>query len=438
MADKMHVKFMTFFGPHFFFHACGIACVAALALSSISTLAAGLAWLFISLAGVFAWLCRDRVHGAAPDDVTLATQRAATWWLLACVAAFVLMAIATAYWGGPWKERHPQWRLLIGAAGLWLLVRYRPPSERLMQWLASAAAVSCLLAYGLVITISSDAAPTNRIPWMAGLSLLSCALLSMSYSLSQAALRLRQFWLASSALMMVTVLLSGVRGSWPLVLVWPGMLWYLHRSSPLLWRSAWRWLLPWMMVLFLAGSFLIPEKDNPVFRWLQVIQETGLHGPSQDVNYNSSSGVRLGLYSAALRHALDHPLWGTGPQPTKQLIHSTLEELRLQELIASIGHMHNDVLHAWVEFGLFGLAGYLAFVMGMVGAIWRLSSHRENSAQLTGLVAILFMHLITAMSNMNFAHNYYPTLLAVSLALVLISAERKQPQVQAQYSKTRH
>ena len=403
-----------------------VAAVAALALSSISTLAAGLAWLFISLAGVCAWLGRDRVHGAAPDEATLATQRAATWWLLACTAAFVLMAIPTAYWGGPWKERHPQWRLLIGAAGLWLLVRYRPPSERLMQWLASAAAISCLLAYGLVITISSDAAPTNRIPWMAGLSLLSCALLSMSYSLSQAPLKLRQFWLTSSALMLVTVLLSGVRGSWPLVLIWPGMLWHLHRSNPLLWRSAWRWLLPLMMVLLVGGSFLIPEKDNPVFRLVQVTQETGLHGPSDDINYNSSSGVRLGLYLAALRHVLDRPLLGTGPQPTKQLIHSTLEDLRLQELIAIIGHMHNDVLHAWVEFGLFGLAGYLAFAVGMVGAIWRLSGHRKNSAQSTGLVAILFMHLITGMSNMNFAHNYYPTLLAVCLALVLISSLSKQ------------
>ncbi len=397
----------------------------ALALSSISTLAAGLAWLFMSMAGLCAWLGRDHSIAAIPDEAALPAQDATTWWLLACAAAFVLMAIPTAYWGGPWKERHPQWRLLIGAVGLWLLVRYQPLSTRQLQWLANAAAIASVLAYGLVIAVSSDAAPTNRIPWMAGLALLCCALLSMNYSLNQAPLKLRQFWLASSALMLVTVLLSGVRGSWPLLLVWPTMLWCLHRASPILWRSAWRWLLPLLAVLSLAGSFLIPDKDNPVLRLTLVFQETATHDTSSDVNYNSSSGVRLGLYSAALRHVFDNPLLGRGPQPTKQLIHATLEELQLQELVSSIGHMHNDILHAWVEFGLFGLAGYLAFAVGMVGAMWRLRGIQESLPALAGLGAMLCMHLMTGMSNMNLAHNYYPTMLAVSLALVLSSAQRQ-------------
>lgn len=402
-----------------------VMAVPALGLSSISTLAAGLAWLFISLAGVSAWLSQS-VAGTPTEISKNSTLQATAWWLMACVAAFVLMAIATAYWGGPWPERHPQWRLLIGAGGLWLLLRYSPPRAGIVHALASAAALSSILAYGLVITVSSDAAPTNRIPWMAGLSLLSCALLSMSYSMQEAALRLRQFWLAASALMVVTVLLSGVRGSWPLVIIWPVMLWCLHKSSPMLWRSVWRWLLPLLAVLLTAGLALIPEKDNPAIRIIQVSQETGLQGPADEIEYNSSSGVRLGLYFKGLQHVFDHPILGTGPAGTKQLIRQTLEELRLQERLSIIGHMHNDPLHAWVEFGLFGLAGYFAFAAGIAVAVRKMWINQPNHSMAVGLAGLLLMHLITGMSNMNFAHNYYPTMLSVSIALILACCQTSE------------
>lgn len=411
---------MIFMKPQFLSTAFLASAVPALGLSSISTLAAGLAWLLIGLAGLSAWL-GHRLAGNTPKNITeRPALPAATWWLFACTAAFVLMVIPTAYWDGPWKERHPQWRLLMGAVGLWLLLQFNPPSKRVMQALASAAALSTILAYGLVITVSSDAAPTNRIPWMAGLSLLSCALLSMSYSMDKAALRLRQFWLAASALMVVTVLLSGVRGSWALGFIWPAMLWCLHKSSPLLWRSAWRWLLPLLIVLLTAGLTVIPEKYNPAVRFLAVTQEAGLQGPADEIDYNSSSGIRLGLYVAGLQHVFEHPIFGSGPAATKQLIRQTLEELRLpEELTSIIGHLHNDPLQAWVEFGVFGLAGYLAFAAGMAASIRKIWINEPNQSLAVGLAGLLLMHLITGLSNMNFAHNYYPTLLSVSVALIL-------------------
>ncbi|MFN7288070.1 MAG: hypothetical protein ACK5SV_02950, partial [Burkholderiales bacterium] len=110
------------------------------------------------------------------------------------------MAIPTAYWASPWGERHPQWRLLLSACGLLFLLKYRSPSHQTVQAITTAAAIALILAYILVVTSSSGNAPTNRIPWMGGLSLLGLAVVSLAYRQVSAPFWLRQFWLAASAL----------------------------------------------------------------------------------------------------------------------------------------------------------------------------------------------------------------------------------------------
>ncbi len=398
----------------------------ALGMSSISTLAAGLAWLLISLAGLSAWLTRKSSKYVQHTTEGTALQ-AANLWLIACIVAFVLMAIPTAYWGGPWPERHPQWRLLIGALGLWLLLRYTPPTLYLVQMLATSAAIASLLTYGLIVTVGSDAAPTNRIPWMAGLSLLSCSLLSMSYELTQTPVKLRQFWLAASALMIVNVLLSGVRGSWPLIVVWPLLLWQLSRAEPSLWLTTRRWLLPLLAILCIAGLGLISEKNNPFLRVVEIVQETGLQNqPTDDIREikTGSSGIRLGLYVLGITHVFDSPVVGVGPAYTKELIRKTLHDLNLDELTESIGHLHNDLLHAWLEFGLFGMSGYLAYAVGLALIGWTIHKKHNKPSTASGSLALLVMHFTTGLSNMNFAHNYYPVWLALSTSLFLLATRR--------------
>ena len=399
-----------------------------LGLSSISTLSAGLAWLLISLAGTAAWLGHQVRCSTQSETPMHPALPAARWWLLACLAAFVLMAIPTAYWGGPWSERHPQWRLMIGAVGVWCLLRYSAPSARMMQALATAAAVASLLSYGLVVTSGSSTAPTNRIPWMAGLTLLSCALLSLSYSLQNAALQLRRFWLAASAVVLVTALISGVRGSWPLLLVWPLMLWRLHGTAPLLWSSAWKWLLPSLAVLLAAGLHFIPEGDNPTARIMAVLQETANTTNAIPVSQDTSSGVRLALYKLGMAHVLDQPWLGHGPVTTKQLIKEQLASVGANSQLATIGHMHNDLLHPWMEFGFFGLVGYLSYAAGLAVAAWHLGRATAYPGLNIGMIGLLAMYLSTGQTNMNFAHNYYPLVLALSTALVMLGCQNNSEQ----------
>lgn len=45
----------------------------------------------------------------------------------------------------------------------------------------------------------------------------------------------------------------------------------------------------------------------------------------------------------------------------------------------------------------------------------------------TGLVAVLLMHMSASMSNVNFAHNYYPTMLSLGVSLLLLTPQLLRP-----------
>ena len=413
--------------PHSHFGVRGLLLLAALALglSSLSTRAAGLAWLLVLVAGIAAWLAREPQSPAAasaPGHLPAPALKAAQWWLLACLAAFVLMAIPTAHWGEPWPERHPQWRLLLGALGIWLLSRHGRFCALSWPALASGGAVALMSAWGLVVFSGADAAPTNRIPWMAGLSLLSCALLVLSYQLKNAPRGLRRWWWLASALTLSTVLLSGVRGSWGLLLVWP-LAW---RGLQRLDQGLWNWT-PRRVVLLLLGLLLltalgdqaIPDKDRLSTRLALIAQEAGIDKASPGLQANSSVGIRLVIYQAGLSQVTSQPSWlGLGQAEHKRFLRATVQAVA-PEMVDVIGHYHNDWLNPWAEFGLFGLMGYLSLLVGMALVAW--DTRREDALALkVGALSVLAMHLSTGMSNANFAHNYYPVLLSLAMGLMLI------------------
>lgn len=396
-----------------------------LSLSSISTLAAGLMWASVALLGLAA--NKQNEYFVADLDHAPTYLSAAKWWGLSCIIALVLMLVPTVYWSGPWSERHPQWRLVIGALGVWLLLRKQRPTNGLIQILACSTAIAMVLAYGLVIFLSSTAAPTNRIPWMAGLSLLSCVLLSLSYGLTESPILLRRAWLGASGLLLVTALLSGVRGSWPVVLIWAISLWMFHRFDKRLWTGWWRSFILLMACSLASGLALTPKEDNPITRFQAVVMETGLEVKSPDVLPNSSSGIRLTIYKTGIQHLFDSPWMGLGPQKTKQLIRDSLSKSGVsQDVVLTIGHLHSDFLHPWLEFGLWGIGGYLAYAVGLLVMVHNLFKQSSGLIPAIGLLAVLCTHLATGMSNMNFAHNYYPVMLSISVSLILIMASIRE------------
>lgn len=178
-----------------------------------------------------------------------------------------------------------------------------------------------------------------------------------------------------------------------------------------------------MLILLMWGLSLTPKDDRLTVRFQAVVAEMGLMSESPVVQTGSSSGIRWTIYKTGVAHLLDRPLTGLGPKKVKQVIREALAESGVaQDVVLTIGHLHNDFLHPWLEFGLWGIGGYLAYAVGLVVMMGKFARAPSGRIPAVGLLAVLCTHLATGMSNMNFAHNYYPVMLSISVGLILMMA----------------
>ncbi len=390
---------------------------ASLAASTLSTKAAGAFWLGLVLVGLWAWARRRALTQADISETGLALPLA-TWWLFFCALAFVLKALPVIYWQALWEERHGEFRLLIGAAGGWLAVRFMPHRPDRRTLIGHGMALACVLALVLVLTRTADTAPTNRIPWAAGVSLLTCTLLCWSHAAWVGA-RQASAWQFASFLGLVAVAFSGVRGSYLLILLWPVMFLGLQRCQARERRQTgpMRWLSLVAAVAIVAGvNAKLPDGFSPVHRIRAALQEARTADP------NTANGARLAMWAAGTESFAQHPLLGIGYAGGKSLLKETAEKRQSAE-IARLGHFHSDYLHPAVEFGLFGLASYLSFAAGLA-VIAVMAWRRRAPVPAIGLAGLLAMHASSGLSNVNFAHNYYPTVLSLCVTLVLLSCVR--------------
>lgn len=410
-------------------HIPSLLALTLLAFSTLSTKAAGAFWLMCILIGAahVLWAQSSQFSASLTNSTTTLPSplhSIAKGWLLVCFFALVCKSIPHYFWSAPWGERHAEFRLLLGALGTyWLLNQQRWPHG----WhtgIGHALALACVFALGLAAIIGSNAAPTNRIPWAAGLSLLSCLLLSWSFMPGHTQ-RQTLAWRYCSLLGLTAVMISGVRGSYLLVVIgpalWLGLIWQTWALNPRIKPNH----LLFQVVLAVGTVALItawaPGAESPVERAQMVVQETGHANPHQPIDPNSSNGARILLWQAGLNAFQHHWPLGVGFEGAKELIQQTGKEHQSETLLM-LGHYHSDYIHTATEFGLLGLISFLAFAAGMAWMAWRLHRSGHGSTAL-GMWALLLMHLSTALSNMNFAHNHYPTLLSISIGLLLMSAQ---------------
>ena len=376
--------------------------------------------------GLLNWTLAHSSSHAKQDliqNLPSAVQRAAGIWAIATLAAFFLKAAPTAYWDGSWEERHAELRLLIGALGVYGLCRGNLPA-RAMTWLVLALGAACVCAVALIGIYGPNSTPTNRIPWATGVSMLVLASLGVAWLCN--GWRRSLLSTASFVGAVGILIFSQVRGAMPIAIFWLVLLLILctiatrdQRNYRVFWvRGLVTIGLASLSIWLLANSNLVPNAS--LVRVAVAKQEIIAFVNGSDSSQNTSVGARLHMWSEAVPPIIDNLRWGVGKNTRLDLIHKWGADLK-SPVIQSLGHVHNDYLQTLLEHGWLGLASFMSYTVGILLAAWSLWRARVRIPAIT-LASIAAMHSAAAMTNMNFAHNYYPTLFSLSVTITLISA----------------
>ena len=324
-----------------------------LAASTVSTKAAGAFWLSLFFIGVYGWIKSTQAEYLAPTNPEQnPLARIAKGWLIFCLLGLALKSIPMVYWSGPWQDRHAELRLLIGSLGSYLLIRHSRLPQGWFKGAGHSLGVACVSALLLAAIWGSSAAPTNRIPWAAGLSVLSCLLLTWSFSLSLSK-TVAGLWGVCSLLGVCAVLISGVRGSYLLLLVWPALWWTLtlHAGKTKLSGQLVKAMLA--LAVALAAISLAPRAESPLSRVKEVVTELGLTSASSGIAPNSSNGARMVLWKAGLSAFKNHWFLGLGSTGGKELIQQAAQESQ-SETVSTLGNrVEQNMLAIQMDIPLF-------------------------------------------------------------------------------------
>ncbi len=345
--------------------------------------------------------------------------------------ALALKTVPMLYWHDPWAERHAEFRLFLGALGLYGLTRLPGLSQKAQQYLAIAGSVYCTAGLGIILLYGQFGTPTNPIPWAAGMGLVSCWLLGISFT--PASRWTRWITLAGSIFGLLAILGSEKRGAYGLLIVLPCMAWFLRRRYtnrlPKPTKADKTWAIYAACAVVLGAASLWGLRDSPVIQRpatviTLAVQELKQSHESLSANYHTSVGARLYLWKQSAQAAIESPWIGYGHDQRKALLKKWANDTRLDEPLV-FGHVHNDYLHTLLDHGLWGLASFLSYAAGLMVLMLKLTRH-QSWASATTLGGILVMHLTAAFSNVNFAHNYYPTMLSLTICITLWSSVRPQ------------
>ncbi|NLV75027.1 MAG: hypothetical protein GXY52_10175 [Chloroflexi bacterium] len=207
--------------------------------------------------------------------------------------------------------------------------------------------------------------------------------------------RKRGMWLAGAGLILMAIILSFSRGA--LLLGLPAaalVLLFMLRGSQ-------RWL-----VAGLGVSLLVA-----VVAMLGSERLAQLFDPARGTTL-----IRVGLWQASWRLALDHPLWGVGPDNFIAYYRDYIAANALVE--PNLSHPHNIALDFWLRGGAAGLAALGVITAGIVGALRRILRGARGTA--LGHLALACLAGLAAMP----AHglidsSFFVTELAYWAAIVL-------------------
>jgi O-antigen ligase len=396
--------------------------------------AVGALWLVLVMAGlVGCWRLRADLTRLDPQWL-----RGVRYWLIAALGAIAWRIPPSLVWGDSLGLRHVEWRMALTAAslpGLVLLAARGGCWSSVVKALPWGLAAFGLASWVLVLqgTLASDRwMATNRIPWsvsvaMGALFLLGFATLEFSTHISNRA-RVGYSPLifgVPSVISLISVGLSGQRGAYPVLLIWPTCLFLIFwRREQIARRKA---VFPIKISLFFGifglavlSLYQFGVWERLELRLIQAIQEWQVASSGSGSEFTETSvGARFYLWSRALASIFENPFMGYGVQGRIELIAQWAHETQSMQL-ATLRHLHNEYLNAWVDHGVWGVISLVwLFIVGW-WANRTMFLNRETAPFGVTMTGAWILLAISLVANVNFAHHFMGIM--ASLCLMSVSA----------------
>lgn len=384
----------------------------------------GAAWLAFCVYGIYLSFNTRRFQ----PHIDLIASSTTSFWLKICVTALTLAAISALIWHEDVGTFNAPLRMSLAAVAAYGLAHHHSLSPRTCRNVSDAIALACVVALIWVAWLFMHdehrvSLASNAIAWAIVISFYVCLLLPLALSAQEPAGR-RRIWLCCAGCGIVAILLSQSRGAF-LVIPWSCLLvaWFWHTKNTTAdgSRRTLRWLLL-IVSIVLAAAWLAPGDLLRIRQAAHDIQQV-----RSTENFNSSVGARLYLWQMAIDGIQQSPWIGIGSVERLRRIKQagtggTDDQIAKLEAVRSLGHVHNEYLHAALDGGLLGLASFLSTLLGMAILIRRLARSAPVAAWQLG--GVLCMHMSASLTNVNFAHNYYATALALAVLLPLFVAQQ--------------
>jgi O-antigen ligase len=293
----------------------------------------------------------------SPDGVRFGELFRQYWPLHLAMASVCLAVLLNQIWSGnlAFKFYDRGLRLAVFPLIFWVLFFVPLRHIKLLQWsFFVAAIVAAVKAYfvtrgweireGNIGFLSIIA--YSDIAFLAGVLCLTCR--GWSTSKSNWILLLRVLACIAGAF---TSILTATRGSWLAVPLWLIFFFVFSDIRP---RQKWLWSAALVAAVVLVFSLNQEARDR-----VRSVQ-SDLASYSQGEGRSTSTGIRLQLWSAAVRLIEREPVFGIGRENYEPSIRQMYERNEVTKDLTSLAHSHNEILFNTVISGLFGLFALLA------------------------------------------------------------------------------
>lgn len=331
--------------------------------------------------------------------------------LLMAVAVAVIVAVSTFLHDVRWREADNRLRLLTLPFFALMAYAYRPSR----RWLWAGALVG--LAGAFAVAVYQVGTGMDRAAgWTANAIVYAEAVIALIVLAVFCRPSGELLWTTTAcALGVVTVALSGSRGTWPgvLIVLLIGLLVSGGRARRVSWA-----VLATLALGAVAALWIGPLAEQTRIEELRSDVHRLREGDSA-----SSLGARLSLLSLAGQTFVEHPLDGIGVGSFGRAV-SALPECRPPAArvgFCRLSHAHSDVPEWAATMGLPGLLAILAvYLLPLVLFARRLRAlpaGRSRSSALGGFVLVL-VYIASGLTQSMFAHQLVASFYAVAIGLL--------------------